>query len=678
MIKKILFITLSNIGDVVLTLPVLDFLKKHFPRSRITVLVGPRPKAIFEDYSYIDRLIVYDKYSGIKDKIKLFFELKKERFDMVVDLRNTLFGALLPARYKVGLFTIIPRNIKHMKDRHFYRLKGIISKLELEGGLDAPKRSFYVSQEDEDYINDVLKKSNITETDKLIVLSPGAKSHTKRWPAEKFLSLSSLLIEEFHFKIVLVGDSNDTVSDKYITRKNNEMILDLVGKTNLRALASLLRRSSLVVTNDSAVLHIASYFNIPTVAIFGISDENKYGPWSGKSAVVKKDMECRPCRVAQCKFGTLECIQSIKVQEVFTKAKEILLDTPRTVVPEQRYTFKRILIVRTDKIGDVLLSTPVIKALRDNYPDAYIAMMVSSYARDIVAGNPYLNEVIIYDKDSTHKGWLDSIEFANNLRGKRFDLALILHPTNRVHLLTFFAGIPRRIGYDRKLGFLLTDWIKHTKQLGEKHELEYNLDLIRYLDIEPKDKSLFMPIRLDSEKWVKELLRENAIGEDDRLSVIHPGASCPSKIWPNERFAEIADALVERYGFKILVVAGLRDIAIAQAVIGHMHHPAINLGGRTSVSELASLLKKCSLFISNDSGPVHIASAVGTPVISIFGRNQKGLSPLRWGPLGLRDRVLHKEVGCIQCLAHNCKKEFACLKAVTAEEVLKVVDEILK
>ncbi|HTY46020.1 MAG TPA: glycosyltransferase family 9 protein, partial [Patescibacteria group bacterium] len=259
-----------------------------------------------------------------------------------------------------------------------------------------------------------------------------------------------------------------------------------------------------------------------------------------------------------------------------------------------------------------------------------------------------------------------------------FDLALILHPTNRVHLIAFFAGIPRRIGYDRKFGFLLTDRLAHTKQLGEKHELEYALDLVRHLRIEPKDRRIFMPIKPESERLVEELLQQEGVGRADRLLAIHPAASCPSKVWPQARLAEVADRLAEKYGFKVVIIAGPKDIAAARLLVKHMRHPAINLAGRISVSQLASLLKRCRLFISNDYGPVHIASAVGTCVISIFGRNQKGLSPKRWGPVGARDRFIHKETGCIECLAHNCAKGFACLKAITVEDVLGAADSILQ
>jgi lipopolysaccharide heptosyltransferase II len=369
-------------------------------------------------------------------------------------------------------------------------------------------------------------------------------------------------------------------------------------------------------------------------------------------------------------------MQLVKVEDVLKAVKGILITNYELRITNY-VGFKRILIVRTDRLGDVLLSTPVIKAMRESCPDAYIAMMVSPYAKDIVDGNPYLDEVIIYDKDGKHKRWLRSIKFAHKLKKKRFDLTLILHPTNRVHLVTFFAGIPRRVGYNRKLGFLLTDSLKHSKQSGEKHELEYNLDLVRYLGIEPKDKELFMPIKPESERWVEDLFRQEGIGACDKLLAIHPGASCPSKIWPNERFAEVADRLADKYGFRVLIAAGPKDIGLANNLIRQMRHPAINLAGKISVSQLASVLKRCRLFISNDSGPVHISSSLGTPVISIFGRSQKGLSPKRWGPLGKKDRVAYKTVGCVECLAHNCVRDFACLKAVTADYVLNAADSIL-
>ncbi|MBI4982587.1 MAG: lipopolysaccharide heptosyltransferase II [Candidatus Omnitrophica bacterium] len=685
MIKKILFVTLSNIGDVVLTLPVLDYLKSNFPDSKITVIVGPRPAEIFKNNPNIAKLIIYDKELRLRSKIKLLLELRKESFDFVVDLRNSFFGFFIPAKYKSSFF--VPESIKHMRDRHFYKIKAKIPELENKAQdlkLNFDKKSLYLSEDDEKYIIEILRQNNIAPEDKIVVISAGARSHTKRWPKEKFSELVGVIGKEFKVKIILVGDKDEAVINKYILEHAGYPVVDLSAKTNLGQLGCLIKKAKLLVTNDSASLHLASYLDIAVVAIFGPTNDEKYGPWSEKSVVAKREIFCRSCEEAQCRFGTLECLLLVKVEDVMRRVREILTQTVNrssvmfgvnTLQAAQIY--KRILIVRTDRIGDVLLSTPVIKAIRAAYPNAYIAMMVSPYAREIVEGNPDLDEVIIYDKDIKHKSWKNSIKFSQRLRKIMFDLALILHPTSRVHLLVFFARIHKRVGYDRKLGFLLTDRITHVKQFGERHESDYALDLVRYLGIQANDKSLFMPIKPESERWVNEVFNQMGIKDNEKLLAIHSAASCPSKIWPVKRFAELADKMIEKYGFKVLVVAGAKDASLARGVIKLMKNQVIDLAGKTSVSQLASVLKRCQLFVSNDSGPVHIASAVGTPVISIFGRNQKGLSPVRWGPVGAKDQFLHKEVGCIECLAHNCKKEFACLKAITVEDVLSVVDAVL-
>ncbi|MFH1441206.1 MAG: lipopolysaccharide heptosyltransferase II [Candidatus Omnitrophota bacterium] len=676
-IKKILFITLSNIGDVFLSLPALDYLRSQFPCAKITVMTGIRPKDIFLNNPNIDKLVVYNKQLPLKEKINLFFELNSEKFDIVVDLRNTFLGFMLSARYKTSPFLRIPRDIRHMKDRHFYRIKSV--KFPSAGGkmqnFTPEQKSLYISPEDEKYINDKLNAGGITTDDILIIVSPGARSHTKRWLEDKFLQLVNNLYKEIKCRIVLVGDKEDEVISKYI-KKYSSPVTDLTGQTTILQLAALVKKSNIVITNDSAVLHIAGYLNIPAVVMFGPTSEAKYGAWSKKSIVVKKDIVCRPCEKAQCRFKTLTCMGLIKVNDVLDAVKKILIANYRLPVTGCQI-FKRILIVRTDKIGDVILSTPVIKAMRDNCPDAYIAMMVSPYTREIVEGSPYLDKVIIYDKDGLHKGWGSSCRFIRDLKEYKFDAALILHPTNRVHLISYFAAIPRRIGYDRKLSFLLTDKIKHVKQLGQRHEMDYTLDLVRYLGIEPGDKKLFMPIKEESEEAARKILNSEGVALTDKILGIHPAASCLSKVWPAVRFSEAADKLVEKYGFKVLIFSGYKDLKLAETVACNMKQKAVNLAGKVTVSQLASLLKRCNLFISNDSGPVHIASAVGTPVISIFGRNQDGLSPKRWGPLGLKDRILHKQTGCIECLAHNCSKEFACLKAISVEDVLKIAEEIL-
>lgn len=677
-IRKILFVTLSNIGDVFLSLPSLDLLCQMFPKASVTVICGKRPKEIFENNPRVDRVIVYDRRMSFAEKISLVLSLRHRRFDCVIDLRGSFFGWLCPARYRIPAFVRIPRGIRHMKDRHSYKVKAALRGFEFPALV--PSGSVRIKHDDITYVDQMLKQPHIVDGQVLVAVSAGARSHTKRWDTQGFIKFIDALRHELHVSVVLVGDKDDLSIAEMISQGVRVPLLNCVGKTTLTQLAYLLSKTSLVVTNDSAVLHAASYMNKPIVALFGITDDCKYGPWSLKNSVVKKEIFCRPCQKAQCRFGTRACISLIKPEDVLSAVKKMLQveKAGHETVLEQRPKVQRILVARTDRIGDVLLSTPVLQALRQAYPHAYIAAMVSAGCREIVEGNPFIDDVLVYDKDTIHKGWVASWRFARMLQKKKFDVALALHPTNRVHMVLFGAGIPRRIGYDRKSGFLLTDRLKHTKQEGVKHEAAYNMDLLAPLGITVQDPVLYMPKNDDADRYINVLLEEAGIKPHDTIIALHPGASCPSKIWPLQRFAEVADALHKQYGWHVVLVAGSCNAAHAAVVAQAMKSPVINLAGRTTILQLGSLLSRAAIFVSNDSGPVHVAAAVGTPVVSIFGRSQAGLSPRRWGPLSRKGRILHKPVGCIDCLAHNCKKQFACLSAITVDDVVQTVASVLK
>ena len=338
---------------------------------------------------------------------------------------------------------------------------------------------------------------------------------------------------------------------------------------------------------------------------------------------------------------------------------------------------KRILITRTDRLGDVVLSTPVIRFLRDKYPSAHIAFMVRPYTRDVVEHNPHLDEVIVYDKRYSQRGFWGTLKFAMRLRRKRFDMAVALHPTNRVHIMLFLAAVPVRIGYNRKMGGLLTKRVVHDKQKGNRHEVDNNFDLLAKagFDVSDAERRPYIVTEDREKSVVNDVIRDQGMG--DKLIAIHAGASCPSKRWPPERFARVCDALASDFRYDIILVGGSDAMEYSRTVSSKMKSKVFDLTGRLRVGELAELLSRCSILISNDSGPVHISVAVGTPVVCVFGRNDPGLSPMRWGPVGKEDIVLHKDVGCGKCLAHNCLKDFACLKAITADEVIGAAGKIL-
>lgn len=196
----------------------------------------------------------------------------------------------------------------------------------------------------------------------------------------------------------------------------------------------------------------------------------------------------------------------------------------------------KILIIRTDRVGDVILATPVIKNLREAFKGAFIAFMCRPYTKDILEGNPYLDKVIVYDKYGKHKSLFSTIKFAFSLKKYKFDWAIILHPTNRAHLIAFIAKIPLRIGWDKKMAYLLTEKIPYYKNKGNKHELEYNLDVLRRLNIPIISKDTYFPIKKEALEKLNGLLEQENVNIDEKFIVIHPCASCISKRWPQSSF----------------------------------------------------------------------------------------------------------------------------------------------
>jgi len=341
--------------------------------------------------------------------------------------------------------------------------------------------------------------------------------------------------------------------------------------------------------------------------------------------------------------------------------------------------YEKILIIRTDRLGDVLLSTPVIQAVRSSLPSSYIAFMTSPYTKDIVMGNPYLDEIIIYDKNLKHSSHLATILFGLSLREYKFDLVLVLHSTFRTNLIAYLAGAHRRIGYARKAAWFLTDKIPYLKSQGLKHESEYTLDVVRAagIDFDNKELKPFLPISKGDQDFVDGFCKAQGLIDKDILIGIHPSSSCPSRRWPPQKFAELADRLIGQANSKIIIFGIGEDLKFAEIVKNNMKHSPFIVKDFT-IPQAAALLKRCRFFISTDTGPAHIASAVGVPCITIFGRKQPGLSPVRWKPLGEETTVLHKDVGCTKCLAHNCKKQFLCLNAITTDEVFNAAKKFLQ
>lgn len=339
----------------------------------------------------------------------------------------------------------------------------------------------------------------------------------------------------------------------------------------------------------------------------------------------------------------------------------------------------KILITRTDRIGDLVLSTPVFSAVRRRYPHARIEALTFIENRQVLEGNPYLDEVLLYDKKFSEKGLAGSLKFAARLSKKKYDAVVHLHATNRMHWLTFLARIPLRIGWNRRLAWALTHPHFYAKNQGRKHEAYYNFDLLKDIDVPlPQPLETYFPLPLRPFRSLQELIRQEGVPQRPLSIVLNPSASCPSKRWPARNFTRLAAKLSEKYDAVIYLIGGAGDQGISREVAEQCRARVYDLTGRLNLSMLGWLLKGASLLISNDTGPVHIASAVGTPVLSLFGRSDPGLSPDRWRPLGQEDRFIWKDVGCRPCLAHRCQINFLCLDVIPVDEVLREVEKMLE
>lgn len=311
-IKKILLITLSNIGDVVLTLPVYAALKKEFPEAKVTVLVGAAAEELFSWEPFIEEVIVNKKRASFYETFNMVMNLRKRKFDLIVDLKNTLYPLLLGAKYNTRIFSFKKYTDLPKKQEHLMKLSSIGISTE-----EAPLPILY-SDNDKDNVSRLLEKEGVSLERPVIAIAPGAKSHIKRWPSENFAKLCEMITAKGLAQVLLIGDDSDSLIMKHKIKD----IFNFTGATNLRELIYLISLCKVLITNDSAPLHIGSLLNIPIVAIFGPTDERKYGPTSKVSVVARKTLNCTPCEKALCRYN-MECMTSITPEEVFEQVVAI-------------------------------------------------------------------------------------------------------------------------------------------------------------------------------------------------------------------------------------------------------------------------------------------------------------------------------------------------------------------
>jgi ADP-heptose:LPS heptosyltransferase len=305
-------------------------------------------------------------------------------------------------------------------------------------------------------------------------------------------------------------------------------------------------------------------------------------------------------------------------------------------------TVRRVLFIRTDRLGETLLNLPAIAALKAALPSAALTVLIQPSLRDLFTTARGVDKVLMYEEED-RRGWLvRAIRLSSILRPHHFDLAIISNPKKELHLAAWLAGIPIRVGYARKGGrWLLTHRLDDRKALGERHEVEYNLDLIRALGLPTTIPPWQLP-RFDREQAeVIQLLQRQGIKPSEPFIAVHPWTSNPLKQWPADRFQTLIRQCVERLRIQVVIIGGLEEASQSKEVLPAAV-PVGDLTGRLTLRQLAALLQISQVLVSNDSGPVHLASAVGAKTVVLFGTPNPATGPGRWGPYGEGHRVVWK------------------------------------
>jgi len=356
---------------------------------------------------------------------------------------------------------------------------------------------------------------------------------------------------------------------------------------------------------------------------------------------------------------------------------------PLASLPREKV--KRILVIKPSSIGDVVHTLPVVSALRRGFPDSFIAWMVEEEAADIVRGNPYLDEILL----SGRKRWLRELKqnlpslstcrevwgFLRTLRARQFDLVIDLQGLLKSAVPGLLSGASFRLGYSkaREMSHIL---LTHRVLVddGKMHSVDRYLAILPYLGIPvpAQEREFWISISERDEAAASRLLDGHGGSPGQIWIALNAPARWQSKRWPKERFAELGNRLVRHLRAHIVLTGSKGDRVEAEEIASLMGCNVTVAAGETSLKQLCGILKRVDLMVTCDSGPMHIAAAMGTPTVALFGPTD----PKRTGPYGTGHKVLQGRMNCIPCFKRKCPENL-CMKEITVEEVLAAAEGIL-
>ncbi len=346
---------------------------------------------------------------------------------------------------------------------------------------------------------------------------------------------------------------------------------------------------------------------------------------------------------------------------------------------------RKLLAVRLDALGDVLMTTPALHAAKSSAPDRHITVLTSQGGAEAARLSPDVDDVVVYDAP-----WVKATggragagldrQMIRRLSAAGFDAAVIFTVYSQnplpAAMLCHLAEIPRRLAHCRENPYqLLTDWIREPEpEAGVRHEVERQLDLVAAVGWHARDRRMRLAVPAAAAAAVAGRLHEYGVGARTRWAVVHPGASAPSRRYPLERFARVIRMLAGRYCWKVVLTGSEAEVPLLERLRAEAAQNTISVGGELTLAELAALLERAPLLISNNTGPVHVAAAVGTPVVDLY-----ALTNPQHTPWGVPNRVLNQAVSCAPCYRSVCPEQHhLCLEGVAPERVVDAALELMR
>ncbi len=340
----------------------------------------------------------------------------------------------------------------------------------------------------------------------------------------------------------------------------------------------------------------------------------------------------------------------------------------------------RLLVRSTNWIGDAIMTTPAIRTIGENFPDTEITLLALPWVSDVFASCPHIDRIFIYDREGRHRGMSGKLLLAQDLRREKFDGAILLQNAFEAALITTLARIPARGGYTTDgRGLLLTHGVKKPAGIDRRHQVHYYQQMLAGLGLRtgPNELELFIAPRKLAR--ARQALAQ-AFGAGGRVPVVgfNPGAAYgPAKRWPAKKFGELARMLHEQANCLILVFGTRADTRAAEVIQQQLPDQKrfMDLTGKTDLGTAMAYISCCDAFVTNDSGLMHVAAAVNTPLVALFGSTDH----VATGPYSKRALVVRKSLPCSPCLKTHCpEKHFACMENISAEEVFSSVIGLLK